>query len=352
MNYHKSDIRNILIWLFLVGILALFTVILGGYTRLTGSGLSITEWKPVTGLFLPLTDHAWSVEFNKYKISPEYIQINFDMNLNEFKRIFLIEYIHRILARSIFIIFVIPGFFFIFLKKIKIDKYLVIIFLAILLQGFIGWYMVKSGLINKPHVSHYRLAIHFILALFLCNVIFFRFLYYKDLYLAKKILLKRNKISQNIFIIFIVFYFLFLVQVILGCFVAGLKAGLIYNSYPMMGDGIIPTEINFSIIKISQIFSDAVYIQFFHRIMAMLLIICSFFFSLYSFFFIKNKNFRFCMNLLFITILIQFFVGVLTLLFSIPVALALFHQIWALMISFMYVYIFYLFFFIYNNGQI
>ena len=149
-------------WLITSLILVFFIIIVGGLTRLTNSGLSITEWELFNGILPPLNDITWSYYFDQYKLIPQYKILNFDMSIDEFKIIFYWEYFHRILARLIGLFFLLPLIYFYFSKKIetKYLNYCYLIFILILIQGVIGWYMVKSGLVNNVTVSHYRLSIH------------------------------------------------------------------------------------------------------------------------------------------------------------------------------------------------
>ncbi len=338
---HSKIIKcTILAWLLCTGFLVICTALLGGYTRLTGSGLSITEWKPIVGIFPPITALDWNIEFQKYQKSLEYIQINFDMSLNEFKVIFFIEYVHRMIGRITFIAYIIPWIYLLSSKKIKNDIYLTLVFLGIILQGVAGWYMVKSGLVNNPQVSHFRLLLHFLLALFIYKIIFFRFLHYKySILVDHKIFKKKN--SKKFRILFFTFYLLFLFQVIWGCFVAALKAGLIYNSYPLMGNNFVPSEMD-NEFNFWYLFSDVVYVQFIHRIFAILVFMFSLMIFLYSHFVLHCKKLIIASSLLFCCTTMQFCSGVFTLLFHLPIFLALFHQLGVFIIASFVVYMFFL----------
>ena len=208
-----------------------FIIIIGGLTRLTNSGLSITEWELIKGILPPLNKDEWEIYFESYKMIPQYKLINPNMSLSEFKIIFYWEYIHRIVARLLGIFFLLPLIYFYFSKKIKCE-YMNICYLIlslIVLQGVIGWYMVKSGLVNDVTVSHYRLSIHLTTALIIISSIF---------WLLKNIKSNTNKkffkISNNNtpfqFLILLIF-----VQIIMGAFVSGLDAGKIYQTWPKMG---------------------------------------------------------------------------------------------------------------------
>ena len=175
MITNEKKINNLFLnWLILSLLLVFLIIIVGGLTRLTDSGLSITEWELIKGIIPPLSNESWEIYFNEYKKIPQYKLLNFNMTLHEFKIIFFWEYFHRILARLIGLFFLIPLILFYISKKIK-NEYLLIcftIFGLIVLQGIIGWYMVKSGLIKDTTVSHYRLAIHLSTAIIIISSIF------------------------------------------------------------------------------------------------------------------------------------------------------------------------------------
>jgi len=206
-------------WLFTGCALIALMVIIGGITRLTQSGLSMVEWKPLTGILPPLSEQQWLTEFDKYKQSPEYIRLNYNYSLREFKSIFWWEFIHRLLGRIIGFVFIIP--FFIFLFKRKLDKPLLFklsgLFLLGALQGIIGWYMVKSGLVGNPHVSHYRLAIHLMMA-----VILFSATLWLGLDTQKgNVPLRNSKGDRSSKIAVGVLFSVVLIQLIYGAFVSG-----------------------------------------------------------------------------------------------------------------------------------
>ena len=170
----KSSNKKIIFWLYSGCILVFAMVVIGGITRLTGSGLSITEWKVITGTLPPLNETDWQLEFAQYQLSPQFQKINSDFNIEDFKQIYFWEYFHRLIGRMIGIVFIIPFLYFYFKKQIdkKLLPKLIIIFLLGAWQGFLGWYMVKSGLQNNPFVSHYRLAIHLVNAFLTFGYIF------------------------------------------------------------------------------------------------------------------------------------------------------------------------------------
>ena len=176
MQDSSSRNRFVSIWLLAMCTAVIFMIFIGGLTRLTDSGLSITEWNPVSGILPPFNSEAWEAEFGKYKQSPEYIKYNSGMSLTEFKSIYLLEFYHRIAGRVTSLLYLIPLIFFIAARKISRKDAGAYIFALILLagQGVMGWYMVKSGLISDPHVSHFRLAAHLMLAVFLYIILFWQ----------------------------------------------------------------------------------------------------------------------------------------------------------------------------------
>ena len=208
-------------------------IVVGGLTRLTDSGLSITEWQLFSGLFPPLNQNDWILYFNLYKEIPEFKLQNFNMTLQEFKVIFWWEWAHRFLGRVIGLGFLIPLIYFSF--KIKVSKILDLyfIFFLICFQGFIGWYMVSSGLVDRVDVSHFRLSIHLLIAFLILSLIFWNYLKYQN---YKQVLGGINSIIPFIFLVLI------LIQIVIGAFVSGMDAGKIYNSWPLMGNTYFPND--------------------------------------------------------------------------------------------------------------
>jgi len=316
------------IWLSSMCIAILAMIFIGGLTRLTDSGLSITEWNPISGIIPPLDYDNWNIEFEKYKQSPEYIKHNIGMSLDKFKLIYLLEFIHRLAGRMTTLLYIIPLIIFIICRKIKhkeIPKY-TFAMLLLLLQGAMGWYMVKSGLVSNPYVSHYRLALHLMLAVFLYIIIFWQLMRnsFDIMLLPSDVSLRPVSVLCEISI------FLLLVQIMLGAFVAGLDAGLVYNSFPLMGDSFVPYEL--SVFNMSMVnFSDPVFVQFMHRIVAYLL--C---FFLYLFFReamrIGNDKFFFAVFTVFFSLILQLCLGVITLIYNVPITFALLHQIGAIVL--------------------
>lgn len=296
--------KLIYFWLLTCIILVFFMIILGGYTRLTHSGLSIVEWKPITGTLPPLTELDWHDEFSKYKQSPEYKKVNNHMNLDDFKGIFFIEYFHRLLGRIIGLVFFLPFLYFLFSKKLANNdiKDFALILILIGGQGAIGWFMVKSGLLDQPNVSQYRLAIHLLMA---CLIL---------ILLALKLIGIKEKISKYQFFTL----GLLLLQITSGAFVAGLKAGLIYNSFPLMNNEIIPEGLFFLKPWYINFFENITTVQFIHRILGTINLLNIIYYSF------KTKG-NIAMLLIGI-VAAQFILGIMTLLLQVPLVLGLAHQ--------------------------
>jgi len=269
--------RLFLYWLSISLLLVFFIIIVGGLTRLTNSGLSITEWELFKGILPPLNKSTWVFYFDEYKKIPQYKFLNNDMTLNEFKIIFYWEYFHRILARLIGLFFLIPIIYFFLSKKIK-KNYMNIcymIFALIVFQGIIGWYMVKSGLVNDISVSHYRLSIHLTIAVIIISIIF---------WLIKNIISKKSKIFFQFSYYNFPFHVLILlifIQIIMGAFVSGLDAGKIYQTWPLMGNGFFPNDLYFDTYSKILEFDNHSLVQFYHRNLAYLILIYVIFLSIF-----------------------------------------------------------------------
>jgi len=307
-------------------------IIIGGLTRLTDSGLSITKWELFAGFMPPLNDEKWIDYFEQYKQIPEFKLQNYSMTLVEFKVIFWWEWIHRFLGRLIGIIFLLPLIFFSFKVRFKKLINLYFIFLLICFQGFIGWYMVSSGLIDRVDVSHFRLSIHLIIAFFIISLILWN-------YLSLKI--DRdfgNKFNNPAIFIFLILIF---AQIIIGAFVSGMDAGQIYNSWPLMGSSFYPNDNEIdNFFKLSA-FSDPSLVQFMHRNLAYIILI----FYLIILFKIYNKkllNLYFAINLVGLFLFIQIILGIFTLLSGAQIYLASMHQISSIFLVSSSVYLFYL----------
>ena len=314
-------------WLFFTFFLVFLMIIVGGLTRLTNSGLSITEWELFRGILPPVTDQSWNNYFSLYKDIPQYKFVNNTITLNEFKIIFYWEYFHRILGRIIGLFFLIPFIFFYVTKTI--DKRFVpscfLILLLIILQGFVGWYMVKSGLVNNVTVSHYRLSLHLGIAFVIISLLFWNIINIKRE--SFKSFFGFGKFNYLFyFLVFIIFF-----QIILGAFVSGLDAGKIYQTWPLMNYSYFPEDIVVnSIIDLINFESHSL-IQFYHRNVAYFITIYILFLGI--FIFKMNLKKLIMPFLILLTILfIQIFLGIITLLSDLNIYLASGHQICSLLL--------------------
>tara|TARA_Y100000389_G_scaffold194310_1_gene224143 strand:+ start:454 stop:1464 length:1011 start_codon:yes stop_codon:yes gene_type:complete len=324
-------IKYLKLWLITLFLLIILMVAVGGLTRLTDSGLSITAWELFTGILPPLNINDWNFYFSEYKKIPEYQNINYGMTLNEFKVIFYWEYTHRLLARLVGLFSLIPLIIFsLRFKNVKnySNKYY-LIFLLICLQGFIGWYMVSSGLIQNNDISHFRLSIHLSLALFILCLIFWFIL---DIFKVEKF---KKKLS-NLLVLFILK--LIVLQIIFGAFLSGLDGGLIYNSWPDMNGSFFPNDVKFNDLISSQLFNNPSIVQFLHRSTAYLLL---FFILILNYFYIKQK-YDFKYVLFFdVAILIQILLGIITLISGVEIRYASLHQIGSILVLSTYFLILY-----------
>lgn len=336
----KTANKQIAIWLLTGCFLIFIMVLVGGITRLTGSGLSITEWKPIMGAIPPLNDAEWNIAFQKYQQIPQFQKINYHFDLNDFKTIFWWEFVHRLIGRLIGIVFLIPFFYFLVKRKFQKPMINKVLFLFLLgaLQGFLGWFMVSSGLAERTSVSHIRLAIHLMTAF-----ITFAFTFYYALELIYEDVQKKKITPES-------FYFknfnglifsLLIVQIIYGAFVAGLHAGKLHNTFPLMSGQVIPSGMNTMDSFASNVFDNPVTVQFIHRFMAFTLVfLCSwiFFQSKKS---ILNNFQRKGINWLLTAVLFQFLLGVLTILSQVNIVLASLHQIGAFFLFSVSIYLIY-----------
>ena len=312
--YQKKDI---FLWLVSSSILLILLIWVGGLTRLTGSGLSITEWEVFSGILPPLNDNKWNDYFELYKKIPEYQKINYGMTLSEFKFIYWWEYIHRVLARILVLVYIVPLVYFLIKNKIKSSQtyYYLLIFLLFLLQGFMGWYMVKSGLISDTDVSHYRLAAHLSLAIIIYSLIFWALLNYESKF--------KLKLTKPI-ILMLCLTILILVQIIWGAFTSGLNAGLLYQTWPLMNERFIADDVIIKNVLSSESLSNPSYVQLVHRLLAYFII---FYTAIVYFFYFKKVNITKPFKLIFVAIFLQVFLGILTLISGLNMYLASFHQI-------------------------
>ena len=323
----KNTNKAVIIWL-LSGCLLLFImVVVGGITRLTNSGLSMTDWHLVTDTFPPLTEEKWSQAFEEYKKFPEYQKINIhnDFQLDDYKFIYFWEWFHRFIGRIIGLVFLIPFVYFLIKKRLSSEtlKKCVVLLGMGAFQGFLGWFMVRSGLIDNPDVSHFRLSLHLTFA-------FITFAY--TLWVALDLIFPERKnaiVSLQTIARFSLFFLL--IQIIYGGFVAGLNAGLIHNHWPMMSDGqflheSVILEKDSWLLRLTEGKSG---VQFVHRTLAYVVVGFILLLAFKSYKFDLNKDQKSGINALVIIVVAQFGLGVFTLLYSVPLWLGLTHQIMA-----------------------
>ena len=304
------------LWLAFIFFILSVMIIVGGLTRLTDSGLSITEWELFSGSLPPFTKDKWILYFDLYKKIPEFKLQNYDMTLNEFKLIFWWEWAHRFLGRLIGLSFIIPLIYFSFKTNIKNLLPLYLIFFLICFQGFIGWYMVSSGLVDRVDVSHFRLSIHLLVAFIILSMVFWNYLKLKTIFIS----------DQKLQYIPIIFTLLIFVQIVIGAFVSGMDAGKIYNSWPLMGYKYFPNDNDIlNLFKISA-FSDPSLVQFMHRNLAYIILIM-YFLIFYSVRKKKLYSMYKILNLIGFFLLVQICLGIFTLINGAQIYLASMHQI-------------------------
>ena len=329
----NTKINNQLsVWLISMFIIISIMIVVGGLTRLTDSGLSITEWQLFSGLLPPLNQKDWILYFNLYKEIPEFKLQNFNMSLQEFKVIFWWEWAHRFLGRVIGLCYLFPLIYFSF--KLKISKILDLyfIFFLICFQGFIGWYMVSSGLVDRIDVSHFRLSTHLLIAFLILSLIFWNYLKYRNY----------NQVPDGINpIIPFIFLVLILIQIVIGAFVSGMDAGKIYNSWPLMGNTYFPDDNNLeNLFKLSAL-SDPSLVQFIHRNMAYVigLFYVFIFFKIY-----KNKTNKLyrSVNILGFFIILQIILGIFTIVLGAHIYIAAVHQVSSIFLVTSSIYFFYI----------
>ena len=329
MVYHNKKLENLIFyWLLTSSALIFIMIIVGGLTRLTDSGLSITEWELFKGIIPPMNMREWELYFELYKEIPQYKILNSSMTIDQFKIIFYWEYGHRILGRFIGLIFLLPLLYFQFVKKIQFKKLLpfYIILSLIILQGVIGWYMVKSGLVNDVTVSHYRLSIHLCLAVIILSLIFWQILNLRNK--TVKSFLEFKKETFPFFILIVLIY----LQIIFGAFVSGLDAGRIYQTWPMMGESYLPNDIKINNFYDFLDFDNHSLVQFYHRNTAYVISIYILFLSYLIF---KNKkNYLYAPTIFLNFILfVQITLGILTLITNLHISLASAHQITSVILA-------------------
>ena len=329
-NLNKNN-TDVTIWLYLSLFLVASLIFIGGLTRLTESGLSITNWELFSGILPPLTDKKWEDYFSLYKQIPQYKEINFGMTLDEFKYIFWWEYIHRLLARLASLAFILPFIYFLIKKIFNFKQILFysIISLLFFFQGFLGWYMVKSGLISNTDVSHFRLSAHLLGAQIILSLLFFSILFQN----TRKIHL--NFYSYLILAFLIIVFF----QIAIGAFVSGLDAAKIYQTWPLMNGHFAPEDVFIKEFSNSKSYSSPSHVQFLHRIIAYSIILI---FSFIFYFLRTNKivNSKYLFIVL-SAIIFQVLLGILVLISGYKIYIASLHQLGSIFLLFSIIYLFY-----------
>ncbi len=295
-------------WLYFCAFMVFAMAVIGAITRLTESGLSITEWKPITGALPPLNEAAWQHQFHLYQQTPEFAAKHFWMEIGDFKKIFFWEWLHRLWGRAIGLAYVVPLIYFAVRRQLPKGsgwKFLVLLALGGL-QGFVGWFMVQSGLIDRPSVSHFRLAIHLTMALILFAALLWMGLRMRNLTLP------RIKATKFVYCGWGVLAMLS-TTIIWGAFVAGLDAGMIYNQFPLMGDRLIPSDFGDPL-------HSAAGVQFTHRWLAMTTMI-----AVLSYAYLTRNRTRLA-PYLGVMVLVQVGLGIATLLTQVQLHLAASHQ--------------------------
>ena len=321
----KKDNKKVIYWLLTGCVLIFIMVVVGGITRLTHSGLSISNYKLISGTIPPLNETEWQEAFELYKQYPEYQKLNNHFGLEDFKDIYFWEWLHRVIGRFIGLVFLIPFLYFLVTKQLTkptIKKAILLLFMGAF-QGFLGWYMVKSGLVDRPDVSHFRLAAHLTTAF-----ITFAYTFWVALDL---IFPKQKEINKKLRTIIRVGLGVLLLQIIYGAFVAGLDAGFIHNHWPMMSEGKFIHETVY--IEQNPLYKNFIEgksgVQFVHRMLAYVVVG----FIIYIWYKAKQTNLTKYqsngVNPLFLIVGIQFLLGVLTIIYQVPVWLGVAHQVGA-----------------------
>ena len=314
--------RIVSIWLMICCLMVYAMILVGGITRLTESGLSMVSWAPLMGILPPLNPEQWQQTFQDYQNYPEYQKVNTSMTLEGFKRIFWWEYIHRLLGRLIGLVFFLPLVFFTLTNRIKKSSVPVYIGLFILggLQGLMGWYMVKSGLVDDPNVSQYRLTAHLSLAVLIYGLLLWQFLTHGQ---PAKVMAGSFRYRGSFWIKGLIA--MIALMIVSGGFMAGTKAGHIYNTFPKMGNTWFPDQLFVMVPVWKNIFENTVTIQFQHRYLALITFMLIVGFYIYM----RQTNVRSikaATNILLVLAIVQVLLGIVTLVLGVPVLSAVLHQ--------------------------
>jgi cytochrome c oxidase assembly protein subunit 15 len=322
--------RQVAAWLLFCAAVILGMILLGAVTRLTNSGLSMVEWKPLVGIIPPLSEEAWQETFDKYRQFPEYQKVNRGMSVDDFKSIFMYEYLHRVLGRLIGVLFLLPLLYFAWRGSIRpgLMPKLVVLFFLGGCQGLLGWYMVKSGLVDNPRVSQYRLTAHLGLAVAI---------YAYMLWLALDLLFRtrapdsaqprRYYVRFSAALVGLVY-----LMILSGGLVAGTRAGFAYSTWPLMGDSFIPRGLYAGTPAWLDMFEDITTVQFNHRMFAYLLTILIGVFAVLVYRSGVGGRARLAVTCLILALAGQLLLGISTLLLHVPVPLAAAHQLGAMLL--------------------
>jgi cytochrome c oxidase assembly protein subunit 15 len=321
---HTYADRAVQAWLLSVACLVLCMIVVGGATRLTDSGLSITEWKPILGAIPPLTEAHWLEALEKYRQIPEYQLVNKGMSLDEFKFIYWWEWGHRFLGRIIGLAFALPLAFFAWrgmLRPGALPKYLGVLALGGV-QGAIGWYMVSSGLVDRVDVSHYRLALHLSVAFLILGLLVWLAMDLND----DRVQVRAGELPANAATLALLIVVIVYAQVALGAFVAGLKAGLAYNTWPLMNGQVIPDDLFAMSPWLVNLVENATTVQFNHRLLAYIVVALGVWHCISILRSGVGDTIRMSAILLGCGLLAQMTLGIITLLHAVPIGLGIAHQ--------------------------
>jgi heme a synthase len=322
--------RTMQLWLYAVAALVLAMVLVGGATRLTESGLSITEWKPVTGVVPPLSPDAWQAAFEQYRATPQYRALNGGMSVEAFKTIYWWEWAHRLLGRLVGVAFLLPFLFFLWRGWVapSLRPRLWFIFALGALQGAVGWWMVASGLADRVEVSQYRLATHLLLACLIYVALVLTALRLDER--AAPVGTPPGRVRAGAVALLV----LVLAQIYLGALVAGLRAGYAYNTWPLIDGALVPdaARLFFETPLWRNFFENILTVQFDHRMLAYAIFVVALLHALDVVGATKERRLRTGAFVLFAAILVQIALGVATLLWVVPLSLALLHQAMAMLV--------------------
>ncbi len=321
----KPGNRRVAVWLLICCGLVFAMVVLGGVTRLTGSGLSMVDWRPVMGVVPPMSEEAWQNTFDLYRTSPEFEKANSHMDVEDFKGIFWLEYLHRLLGRLIGVVFLVPFMYFLWrghIRPAETPKYIAMFVLGGL-QGLLGWYMVKSGLVDNPQVSQYRLTAHLVAAFAIYAYMF---------WVALGLIEPERRSRHPLFRRTVALTTLILVTVISGGFVAGLKAGMVYNTFPTMGGHWIPPGMLALEPAWRNLFDHPVTVQFNHRLLALSTLLFVTIYWVAARRHLLPAGVSSATHILIAVALLQVTLGISTLLLRVPVPLASAHQACAMVL--------------------